>query len=81
MKTIQYKLYQGTDESGNVVTASVVLGYSAANEEIAKSEAYEGKYDVIDDGAADTREPTTEERIEALEAAMLEMIMGVDANG
>lgn len=51
------------------------------NEEIAKAEAYNGQYIIEDDGQPEpVVEPTNKERIEALEAAMLEM-MGVAVDG
>lgn len=71
MKIIKY------DFCGNTKTMS----WSEANEEIAKREAVNGEYTIEDDGQPESiDEPTAEERLSALESAMLEM-MGVSANG
>lgn len=71
MKIIKY------DFCGNTKT----MPWSEANEEIAKKEAVNGEYTIEDDGhPEDVAEPTAEERLAALESAMLEMI-GVAVNG
>lgn len=45
---------------------SLELPWSAANEEIAKTEAYNGEYEIIDDGKPESIiEPTQADRIEA----------------
>lgn len=49
--------------------------YSEQNEELAKKEAYDGKYDIVDDGEPSNTIPTTEERVEALEAAVAMLCM------
>ena len=81
MKVIKYNLYarvnHGTDESPNIeeILTPVTMGWSEANEEIARREAYNGEYTIEDDGQPDPAdEPTDKERLEALEAAMLEML-------
>ncbi len=56
------------------------MSWSAANEEIAKLEAHNGEYTIEDDGIEEVIEPTAEEHLAALEAAVLEMI-GVTLNG
>lgn len=57
------------------------MPYSEANMAIAEAEAY-GEVTVEDDGQPEpVAEPTQEERLAALEAAMLEMILGGDADG
>ena len=81
MKIIKYNLCTnvnyGTEEPVFEETLSAVtMPWSEANEEIAKKEAYKGEYTIEDDGVEKTYEPTAEERLAALEAAMLEMIMG-----
>lgn len=70
MKVIKYQLCTeincGTKEQPDIqhVFSSVMLGWSEANEEIAKAEAYNGEYTIEDDGAP---EPafTQLDRIEA----------------
>ena len=81
MKTIKYKVpgytavYHPETETEEKVTCftEVVKPYTAENEETAKAEAYNGEY-VIEDDGIDVL-PTTAERLEALESAMLELIM------
>ena len=64
----------------NILT-TLALSYCDYNEEIAKREAYNGEYTVEDDGQPEpVAVPTAAERLEALEAAMLEM-MGVAVDG
>lgn len=56
MKIIKYQLCteinRGTEEQPNIeqVFSGVYLGWSEANEEIAKTEAYNGEYTIEDDG-------------------------------
>lgn len=56
MKVIKYQLCtevnHGTEDEPNIeqVFSAVILGWSAANEAIAKTEAYNGEYTVEDDG-------------------------------
>lgn len=70
MKIIKYQLCtevnRGTEEQPNIehVFSAVALGWSEANEEIAKSEAYNGEYEIIDDGEPEPA-PTQLDRIEA----------------
>ena len=47
---------------------------------VAEKEAYNGTYEVIDDGTEEAAIPTIEDRTEALESALLEM-MGVTVGG
>ena len=71
MKIIKYNLGENKIE----------LGWSESNEEIAKREAYNGEYTIEDDGEPEPDAViSTEERLDALEAAMLEM-MGVAVDG
>lgn len=70
MKIIKYQLCteinRGTKEQPKIeqVFSGVSLGWSEANEEIAKAEAYNGEYTVEDDGAPEPA-PTQLDRIEA----------------
>lgn len=56
MKVIKYQLCtevnHGTKDQPNIeqVFSAVTLGWSAANEQIAKAEAYNGEYIIEDDG-------------------------------
>lgn len=71
MKVIKYKMGE----------ALVKMGWSEENLEIAKREANGGSYSIEDDGQPEPQpEITTEERLDALEAALLEM-MGVNVDG
>ena len=66
MKIIKY-LFNGN---------SVKMGWNEANEELAKKEAYKGEYTIEDDGVEEMPTiPTTEERIDALEAAVTMLCM------
>lgn len=70
MKIIKYQLCtevnHGTEEQPNIeqVFSEVSLGWSEANEKIAKSEAYNGEYTIEDDGKPEPA-PTQLDRIEA----------------
>ena len=62
-------------EGGSVVS----MDWSEINEEIAKKEAFNGEYTIEDCEPIEPEEkiePTAEERLAALESAMLEMILG-----
>lgn len=69
MKIIKYQLCtdvnRGTEEEPQIeqMLSDVTLDWSAANEAIAKREAYNGEYTIIDDG--ETEIPTQLDRIEA----------------
>lgn len=86
MKRIKYiysiRVNRGTEDDPLWVvdSANVSLPYSEINEAIAKAEAYNGEYTIEDDGVAEEYVPTTEERLVALETAMLEML-GVSVDG
>lgn len=85
-KIIKYKFVagevnHGTEEKQNIeqIFLEKSMLWSEANEVIAKREAYNGEYTIEDDGQLEPVVlPTAEERLEALEAAMLEML-GVSA--
>ena len=70
MKIIKYQLCteinRGTEEQPNIerVFSGVSLGWSEANEKIAKAEAYNGEYTIEDDGKLEPA-PTQLDRIEA----------------
>jgi len=70
MKIIKYQLCtevnHGTEEQPNIeqVFSEVSLGWSEANEKIAKSEAYNGEYTIEDDGKPEPA-PTQLDRLEA----------------
>ena len=70
MKIIKYqlctKINRGTEEQPNIeqVFSGVSLGWSEANEKIAKAEAYNGEYTIEDDGTPEPA-PTQLDRIEA----------------
>lgn len=72
MKVIKYQLCTevnyGTEDKPDIqqVFSSVTLGWSAANEVIAKAEAYNGEYTIEDDGEPEP-EPTVDERVKKLE--------------
>lgn len=65
MKVIKYQLCTeincGTKEQPDIqhVFSSVMLGWSEANEEIAKAEAYNGEYTIEDDGKPEPVIPPT----------------------
>ena len=70
MKVIKYHLCtevnQCTDNEPKIekVFSAVTLGWSEANEKIAKAEAYNGEYTIEDDGEPEPA-PTQIDRIEA----------------
>lgn len=70
MKIIKYQICtevnHGTEDEPNIeqLFSGVSLGWSEANEEIAKSEAYNGEYTIEDDGKPEPA-PTQLDRLEA----------------
>ena len=72
MKVLKYRLMtevnHGTEEQPDIQQffSDVSLGWREANEEIAKREAYNGEYEIIDDGEPEPP-PTTEQRVSDLE--------------
>lgn len=70
MKIIKYqfctKVNHGTEDEPKIeqVSSAVTLGWSEANEKIAKAEAYNGEYTIEDDGEPEPV-PTQIDRIEA----------------
>ena len=54
------------------------IPYTEANEEIAKREAYNGEYEIYDDGQPEpVVQPTDAERIAELEEALAMLLSGV----
>ena len=70
MKIIKYQLCtefnHGTEEQPDIqqIFSDVTMGWNKANEEIAKREAYNGEYEIIDDGEPEP-EPTEQEQLRA----------------
>lgn len=71
MKVIKYQLCtevnHGTENEPNIeqVFSAVTLGWSEANEKIAKAEAYNGEYTIEDDGEPEPVIPPTNEALAA----------------
>ena len=72
MKVLKYRLMtevnHGTEEQPDIqqIFKPITLGWSEANEEIAKREAYNGEETIEDDGQPEPP-PTTEQRVSDLE--------------
>lgn len=72
MKIIRYSIHSsvniGTEEHPNMldIFTPVELGWSEANEEIAKREAYKGEYTIEDDGKPEPDTITTDDVLNAL---------------
>lgn len=64
MKIIKYNLCMNVGDDMEITTP-VCMNWSEANEEIAKREAYKGKYIVEDDGVEEDVMPTQLDRVEA----------------
>ena len=70
MKILKYRLMtevnHGTEEHPDIqqIFSDVSLEWSEANEEIAKREAYNGEYEIIDDGEPEPH-PTEQEQLRA----------------
>lgn len=83
MKILKYnictRVNHGTEEEPQIVEIlfPATMGWSEANEEIAKREAYNGEYTIEDDGITESTEPTHESRITDLEEAMDLLLSGV----
>lgn len=71
MKVIKYQLCtevnHGMEDEPKIeqVFATVTLGWSAANEAIAKAEAYNGEYTIEDDGEPEPVIPPTNDELAA----------------
>ena len=75
MKKIKYELLQSVlvDEDGaeSVTLLETEMPWSEASEELAMTEAYNGAYEIYDDGEPEPeKEISSEERIAALEAKL-----------
>ena len=68
MKRIKYNLFQGYEESdGTAILLESGMPWREAAEEIAKREAYNGEYEVFDDGEPEpVAEPSTGEVLDTL---------------
>lgn len=77
MKYLKYNLLQCFREDGTPLLSEKTMSWSEANEEIAKLEAYNGKYTVEDDGTNVSPVPTHEERLADLEEAFALLLSGV----
>ena len=70
MKVLKYRLMtevnRGTEEQPDIqqIFSDVTMGWSEANEEIAKREAYNGEYIIEDDGRPEPP-PTEQEQLRA----------------
>lgn len=71
MKKLKYQLCteinRGTEDDPQIeqMFSAVTLDWSAANEELAKLEAYNGEYEIIDDGEPEPVAPPTNEELAA----------------
>ena len=81
-KVIKYQflaaeINHGTEEQPNIeqIFLEKSMGWSEANEEIAKKEAYNGEYTIEDDGIEEIIAPTQLDRIES-QVAYLAMMTG-----
>ena len=84
MKRIRYtmctEVNQGTLEKPDIkqIFSSVSISWSENSEEIAKREAYNGEYEIVDDGQPEPIvEPTQLDKLEA-QIAYLAMMSGYD---
>ena len=73
MKRIYYQIKNETKTDGAAISGSVIVDksipYTAANYQLALTEAYEGKVEITDDGQPEPG-PTIAERMDSLEAAI-----------
>lgn len=71
MKVLKYRLMtevnHGTEEQPDIqqIFSDVSMGWSEANEEIAKAEAYNGEYTIEDDGKPEPVIPPTNAELAA----------------
>lgn len=73
MKTIKYRFLSaevnhGTEDAPEIkqIFIDKSMGWSEANEEIAKQEAYNGEYTIEDDGQPEPDNTTTDDVLNAL---------------
>lgn len=77
-KIISYQFAVGENSQGEQILQDKAIDWSEANEEIAKKEAYNGKYTTEDDGQPEPQAPPTDaERIAELEEALDMLLSGV----
>lgn len=78
-KFLSAEINHGTEEEPKIeqIFLEKAMAYTEANEEIAKKEAYNGVYNIDDDGIDPAEELTEAERIEALEEALDMILNGV----
>lgn len=83
MKYLKYqycvKINHGTEDNPSYeeILYDKVMGWNEVNEEIAKKEAYNGEYEIIDDGQPDPTDiPTREDELEA-RLTYVEMMTGL----
>ena len=83
MKIIKYKFLSaevnhGTDEKPNMepIFLHKSMPWNEANEEIAKREAYNGEYEIVDDGQPDPAE--TPSQLDVIEAQVTYTAMMTD---
>lgn len=66
MKQITYDMLQGYNDDNEPILSSVTLRYSEKNLIIAEDEAYNGEYEIIDDGKPEpTIQPSQNDILEA----------------
>ena len=83
MKKIKYKFLSaevnhGTEEKPDIeqIFLDKSITYSESNEEIAKREAYNGEYEIVDDGQPDPTE--TPSQLDVIEAQVFYTAMQTD---
>lgn len=76
-KVIKYKFLScevnhGTEENPNIeqIFLDVTMTWNEANEEIAKREAYNGEYEIIDDGKPEPDTASTDDVLNAMLGVM-----------
>lgn len=83
MKVIRYSLCTTVDVSEDEIHVwenilfPVEMGWNEANEEIARREAYNGDYIIVEVPDEEPEVPTQEERIKELEEALALLLSGV----
>lgn len=71
MKIIKYNLCTIIEDKE--ILSPIEMGWSEANEAIAKAEAYNSEYTIEDDGVEETYQPTIQEQLDAQAAAIMEL--------
>lgn len=67
-KFLSYEVNHGTEENPVIeqIFLDATMGWNEVNEEIAKREAYDGKYTIEDDGQPEPDTTTTDDVLNAL---------------